>query len=110
MAAVTHERDDVPEVIRMLKRIAGVSDRMIGDALGLKLGSARNRVAGDVPWSYREVREIADYFEVPVELLYADLKTATDLAINRYEVPNTGWKRRSEQALRHSGCMDEVAA
>lgn len=102
MADMDTTRENIPEIVRTLKRIADVNDEMIGTFLGLKLGSARNRVAGDVPWSPWELVGLAEFFGVEVEVFYMSPDEAVVAAVTKYKVHEVGFQRRSEQGKRPS--------
>ena len=86
MTVVERLQEDVPETIRKLKKVAGVTDRQIGDALGLSRSVANMRVTGVSQWSYSELGALAEFFGVPVDLLYQAPDDAVKRAINDFDL------------------------
>ena len=109
IADMNRVREDVPQIVRDLKRIADVTDDMIAAFLGLKRGATRDRVAGAVPWSPWELVGLAEFFGVEVEIFYLDAREAAAQATNKYDVIGMGAERRADfvndQGTRRSGWM-----
>ena len=74
----------VPEVIRGLKRVSGVSDGQIGHALGLSRTVTNMRMNSETKWNYAELIKLCEWFGVPFDLLLMDPKDAIVRAVNEY--------------------------
>lgn len=84
--AINQKNDDIAEVVRRLKRIAGVSDNQIGAYLGLHRSVAQQRMSGTSKWTSAELAYLADFFEVPVDLFFMDPTEATIAAVSQHDV------------------------
>src|SRR5688572_7929723 len=65
---------NVRQNIKLLKRLNGVTDAQIGEAIGMSGESFRHRLVGRIHIRAGEAADIADYFGVPLDLLFGDPK------------------------------------
>lgn len=102
---------NVPAVIRDLKRIAGVTDSQIGEAIGLSRSVAQMRVTEISKWSYEELYALAEWFGLPIDLFFVDRRDAIPRALLEFNFPYRFWDERglSDKASSSLGCMWETA-
>lgn len=102
---------NVPAVIRDLKRIAGLTDLQIGEAIGLSRSVAQMRVTEISKWSYEELYTLAEWFGLPIDLFFMDPREATPRALLEFGFPYRFWDERGfpDQAKSSSGWMWETA-
>lgn len=76
----------VGEVVRLLKQVGHIADRDIAEAVGISRSVAQQRVSGMSKWTTGEVYLLAEFFGVPVSLLFRDPREAVLSAIRDYDV------------------------
>lgn len=107
----TAYEENAAEVIRRLKDIASVTNKQIGDYLGLSGAVVQQRVTGTSKWSGGELIVLADFFEVPFDLLLMDPKTASVEAIQKHDVQSLRFRLKhgtSDLGISSSGWMSET--
>lgn len=113
MSTKTSERatENVTETVALLKQIAHIPNRMIGDALGLSENVTQQRMTGISKWTVGELYVLADFFGVPIDLFYEqDQKAAATRAISEYDITSLRFRKRaSDQAKASSGCIPVTA-
>jgi hypothetical protein len=62
----------IGRVVKLLGKAGGVPMTRLALDIGLSYTALNARLAGETQFSALEVSAIADYFEVPVEVLYGD--------------------------------------
>jgi hypothetical protein len=88
MTTIEQASEHVPEVIRRLRQVSGVNDGHIGEAIGHTRQVANMRLHEKTKWHYDEIFALADFFGVPIELMFMEPKEAVKLAVNEYDVPS----------------------
>jgi len=78
--------DQVAATMRYLKRLTRVSDAELSEQLGVSRAVVNQRMTGQSRWQAAELSVLADYFGVPVDVLYAPTKQALLRAIGDYDV------------------------
>lgn len=74
----------LPETIRRLKKLSGVTDAQIGRAVGVSRSVANMRVTGVSQWSYAELVDLANYWGLPIEVLFLPTEEAVSRAFNDF--------------------------
>ena len=97
------------DVVRALKDISHVTNKQIGDFLGLSGAVVQQRVTGASKWSYGEYVLLAEFFEVPFDLFQMDPKTASVEAIQKHEVQSLRFRLGRDLGGRRSTCTAKTA-
>lgn len=81
-----HVSKTVPETVRALVRIAGLTQLNLSDHLGISRQVVQMRMTEVSKWQFDELAKLAALFGVPIALLFEETNVAIRSAVNDYNL------------------------